>query len=50
MEFEPYDGYFWQVNLVRLRSMQIEDAQKKLKEYTDSEARSWLQISMDLPL
>jgi len=49
MEFEPYDGYFWQGNLVRLRSMQIEDAQKKLKEYTDSEARSWLQIGMDLP-
>lgn len=49
MEFKPYEGYFWQDKFVRLRPMQIEDANKKLKEYTDSQARSWLQNGMDLP-
>jgi len=49
MEFEPYDGYFWQGGKVRLRAPQIEDAAKKLREYTDTEARSWLQCGMDLP-
>jgi RimJ/RimL family protein N-acetyltransferase len=49
MEFEPYSGYFWQGDKVRLRAMQIEDVHKKLREYTDSEARAWLQLGMDLP-
>lgn len=49
MDFEPYDGYFWQGDIVRLRAPRIEDATKKLREYTDTEARSWLQYGMDLP-
>jgi len=49
MEFDPYDGYFWQGQKIRLRPMQIEDADKKLREYTDSEARAWLQMGMELP-
>ena len=49
MEFTPYHGYFWQGEKVRLRAMQIEDIDKKLREYTGSEARAWLQLGMDLP-
>jgi RimJ/RimL family protein N-acetyltransferase len=49
MDFEPYSGYFWQGDIVRLRAPKIEDATKKLREYTDTEARSWLQYGMDLP-
>lgn len=49
MEFDPYDGYFWQGDNVRLRALRVEDAEKKLHEYTDSQARSWLEYGMDLP-
>jgi RimJ/RimL family protein N-acetyltransferase len=49
MEFEPYEGYFWQGEKIRLRPMQIEDATQKLREYTDSEARAWLQLGIELP-
>jgi RimJ/RimL family protein N-acetyltransferase len=49
MEFEPYNGYFWQGEKIRLRPMQIQDVDKKLCEYTDSEARAWLQLGMDFP-
>ena len=49
MDFEPYEGYFWQGEKIRLRPMQIEDAEKKLREYTDSEARAWLQLGIELP-
>ena len=49
MEFEVYDGYFWQGEKVRLRAWQLEDAEKKWREYTDSEARSFLQYEMGLP-
>ncbi len=49
MEFEPYDGYFWQGEKVRLRPMQLADVDKKLHEYTDSEARAWLQLGLELP-
>ena len=49
MDFEPYEGYFWQGKKIRLRSMQIEDATKKLREYTDSVARAWLQLGIELP-
>jgi RimJ/RimL family protein N-acetyltransferase len=49
MDFEPYEGYFWQGEKVRLRPMQIEDATQKLREYTDSEARAWLQLGIELP-
>ena len=49
MELESYDGYFWQGEKVRLRAMSIHDVDKKMREYTDSEARAWLQAGMDLP-
>ena len=49
MDFEPYEGYFWQGKKIRLRPMQIKDAEKKLREYTDSQARAWLQLGLELP-
>ncbi len=49
MDFEVYDGYFWQGEKVRLRALQVEDAVKKMREYTDSEGRSYIQYGMDLP-
>ena len=44
-----YNGYFWQGEKIRLRPLKIEDAEKKRKEWTDSEARILLECGMDLP-
>ncbi len=49
MKLAPYDGNFWQGEKVRLRPMQIKDAEQKLREYTDTEARAWLQQGLELP-
>lgn len=46
---EPYDGYFWQGERVRLRPLTLDDAEKKWREWTDSEARLLLEYGMDLP-
>lgn len=50
MEFEAYDGYYWQGQKVRLRPMHVEDARQKWKERTDSEARRLLECELELPV
>jgi RimJ/RimL family protein N-acetyltransferase len=49
MKLELYDNYFWQGEKVRLCALRIEDAEKKLREYTDTQARSRIQYGMDFP-
>ena len=49
MKIESTNGNFWQGENIRLRSLQIEDAEKKLAEYNDTQARSWLEAGMELP-
>lgn len=49
MEPEPYAGYSWQGERVRLRPLRIEDAPKKWREWTDTQARILLEYGMDLP-
>ena len=49
MEVHPYDGYFWQGEQVRLRPLTAADAEKKWREWTDSDARLLLEYGMDLP-
>jgi RimJ/RimL family protein N-acetyltransferase len=49
MQPEPCDGYFWQGAHVRLRPLRIADAEKKWREWTDSEARLMLESGLDLP-
>lgn len=44
------DYYFWEGKLVRLRQFQEKDAERKLEEFYDSEARRYLQDGItDLP-
>jgi len=49
MTLAPYEGYAWQGERVRLRPLKAEDAEKKWREWTDSEARVMLEYGMDLP-
>lgn len=49
MENQPYEGYFWQGEKVRLRPLHKEDAQKKWREWTDTHARRMLESQTDLP-
>ncbi len=49
MELTPYLNYFWQTDLIRLRPLRPEDAEKKQREWTDTEARRLLESQLDLP-
>ena len=49
MKLNPYDGYFWQGETVRLRPLRKADAQKKWREWTDTHARRLLEYQLDLP-
>jgi RimJ/RimL family protein N-acetyltransferase len=49
VEFQPYDNYFWQGEKIRLRPFRAEDALKKCREWTDTEARRFLESQTDLP-
>jgi RimJ/RimL family protein N-acetyltransferase len=49
MELNPYPNYFWQTDLIRLRPLCPEDAEKKQREWTDTEARRLLESQLDLP-
>lgn len=44
-----YSNYFWQTDLIRLRPLRPEDAEKKHREWLDSEARRLLEAQLDLP-
>jgi RimJ/RimL family protein N-acetyltransferase len=44
-----YENYFWEGRQVRLRAPRKADIARKLKEYTDSEARMLLQTAVELP-
>ena len=43
MDIIPYSNYFWQTEKIRLRGLRPEDAEKKCREWTDSQARSLLE-------
>lgn len=45
----PYPNYFWQTDLIRLRPLRPEDAEKKYHEWMDTEARRMLEAQLDLP-
>lgn len=45
----PYTNYFWQTDLIRLRPLRPEDAEKKHREWMDTEARRMLESQLDLP-
>ena len=49
MEFTPYPNYFWQTDRIRLRPLHPGDAEKKCREWTDTEARRLLEGQLDLP-
>lgn len=49
MDIKPYSNYFWQTEKIRLRGLRPEDAEKKCREWTDSQARSLLEYQLDLP-
>ncbi len=49
MNLEPYANYFWQGDKVRLRPFRAEDAPNKWREWTDTEARRFLESQTDLP-
>lgn len=49
MELTPYSNYFWQTELIRLRPLRPEDAEKKHREWMDTEARRMLESQLDLP-
>ena len=49
MDITPYSNYFWQTEKIRLRGLRPEDAEKKCREWTDSQARSLLEYQLDLP-
>ena len=49
MELAPYANYFWQTDRIRLRPFCPEDAEKKRREWTDTEARRLLESQLDLP-
>ena len=49
MEFTPYPDYFWQTERIRLRPLRPEDADKKYREWLDTEARRLLEAQLDLP-
>lgn len=49
MNIKSLGNYFWQGDKVRLRPMQIKDAELWLKEETDSEAIRFLNYGIDLP-
>jgi RimJ/RimL family protein N-acetyltransferase len=49
MELTPYPNYFWQTNLIRLRPLRPDDAEKKRHEWMDTEARRLLESQLDLP-
>ena len=42
-------AYFWETNKVRLRPLRIEDAEKKWREWFDTESRRYLEYQLDLP-
>jgi RimJ/RimL family protein N-acetyltransferase len=49
MDFTPYPNYYWQTDRIRLRGLRPEDAEKKCREWTDTEARRLLEGQLDLP-
>ena len=49
MEMNPYPNYFWQTELIRLRPLCLDDAEKKRREWMDTEARRMLESQLDLP-
>jgi len=49
MTLDPYDGYFWQGDEIRLRPVRKSDALQKWREWTDTDARRRLQCQLDLP-
>ncbi len=49
MNLEPYASYFWQGEKIRLRPFRAEDAPNKWREWTDTEARRFLESQTDLP-
>jgi RimJ/RimL family protein N-acetyltransferase len=49
MEAVPYTNYFWQTDLIGLRPLRPEDAEKKHREWMDTEARRMLECQLDLP-
>jgi RimJ/RimL family protein N-acetyltransferase len=49
MDITPDSNYFWQTEKIRLRALRPEDAEKKCREWTDSQARSLLEYQLDLP-
>lgn len=49
IETTMYSNYFWQTDLIRLRPLRPEDAEKKHREWLDSEARRMLEAQLDLP-
>lgn len=49
MEPTPYLNYFWQTDLIRLRPLRPQDADKKYREWLDTDARRMLEAQLDLP-
>lgn len=49
MEKANHPNYFWQTDKVRLRPLCIEDAEKKWREWFDTETRRFLEYQLDLP-
>lgn len=49
METIPDPNYFWQTSIIQLRPLRPEDAEKKHREWMDTEARRMLESQLDLP-
>ena len=47
--FNPPANFYWQTEKVRLRPLQISDAEKKWQEWFDTETRRFLESQLDLP-